>query len=156
MNIFKASEILKVAIQIEKNGLAFYQGVKDKSKNLTVAEVFGFLAREEERHTRTFERLLEMAGDYEPAESYPGEYELYLEALAGENVFKKEADFKRLSLEVNSDLQAIDLGIGFEKDSIIFYNEMKNFVPQEDAAVVEKVIAEEKEHLLKLFDLKKK
>ncbi len=156
MNIFKASEILKVAIQIEKNGLAFYKAVKEKSRVLTVSEVFSFLAQEEEKHIKTFEGLLETAGDYQPAQSYPGEYELYLDAIAGENVFKKEADLKRLSQQISSDLQAIELGIGFEKDSIIFYNEMKNFVPQEDLAAIEEVIAEEKEHLLKLFELKNK
>jgi rubrerythrin len=155
MDIFKVSEILKVAIQIEKNGLAFYNQIKEKAKNFTVAEIFGFLSREEERHRKIFEQMLEAAGDYQPAESYPGEYELYLEALAGDNIFKKEVDLRKLASEVSSDSQAIDLGIGFEKDSIIFYSEMKNFVPKEDCATVERVIAEEKEHLLKLFSFKK-
>ena len=54
---------------------------------------------------------------------------MYLEALAGENIFKKEADFKKVAKQVKSDSEAIDLGIGFEKDSIIFYTEIKNFVP---------------------------
>ncbi len=155
MDIFKASEILKIAIQIEKNGLVFYNQIKERSKNFTVAEVFGFLAKEEERHAKTFERLLEQAGNYQPAESYPGEYALYLEALAGDNIFRKEIDLRKLAGEVSSDSQSVDLGIGFEKDSIIFYNEMKNFVPKEDMAIIDKVIVEEKEHLLKLFGLKR-
>lgn len=155
MDVFKASEILKIAIQIEKNGLAFYNQIKEKSKNFPVAEVFGFLAKEEELHQKTFERLLEAVGDYHPAESYPGEYALYLEALAGENIFRKETDLRKLASQLSSDSQAIEIGIGFEKDSIIFYNEIKKFTPKEDLAMIDKVIAEEKEHLLKLFGLKK-
>lgn len=156
MDIFKAGDILKVAVQIEKNGLAFYSQIKERSKNFPVAEVFGFLAKEEEKHRKAFEELLEKGSNYAPAESYPGEYELYLQALAGENIFKKEADLKKMAQELKSDSQAIDLGIGFEKDSIIFYNEMKNFVNRADFAIIEKIIAEEKEHLLKLFSLKMK
>ncbi|MDP2939680.1 MAG: ferritin family protein [Candidatus Omnitrophota bacterium] len=155
MNIFKASEILKIAIQIEKNGLAFYNGIKERTKNFTTQEVFGFLAKEEEKHKKTFEQLLEDVGDYQPVQSYPGEYELYLEALASENIFRKEADLKKIAKDINSDSQAIDMGIGFEKDSIIFYGEMKNFVPKEEGAIVDDVLLEEKEHLLKLFGLKK-
>ena len=155
MDVFKVTEILKVAIQIEKNGLAFYNQIKERAKNFTVAELFGFLAKEEEKHRKTFEHILESVGDYQPVESYPGEYELYLQALAGDNIFKKEVDLRKLASEVSSDSRAIDLAIGFEKDSIIFYSEMKNFVSKEDHAVVDKVIAEEKEHLLKLFSLKK-
>ncbi len=155
MDIFKASEILRIAVQIEKNGLAFYNQIKEKAKNFPLAEVFSFLAHEEEGHIKIFEHLLEEAGDFQPAESYPGEYELYLKAIAGDNIFKKETDLRKMAQDLASDSQAIDLGIGFEKDSIIFYNEIKNFVPKEDAAIIDKVIAEEKEHLLKLFSLKK-
>jgi len=156
MNIFKASEVLKIAVQIEKNGMAFYTEVKNKSKCFPVQELFDFLAKEEVRHEHTFRSLLEKTGDYEPVESYPGEYERYLEAIAGENVFTQSDAMKQIARKAVSDKEAIDLAIGFEKDSIIFFSELRKFVPADDQGIVEKIIGEEKGHLTKLLDLKKK
>lgn len=143
-------------VQIEKNGLAFYTEVKNKTKFFPVKEVFDYLAKEEVRHEQTFRSLLEKTGDYELAEAYPGEYEMYLEAIAGENVFTKTDAMKQLVAKAVSDKEAIDLAIGFEKDSIIFFGELKKFVPSSDQGVVDRIIGEEKEHLVKLLDLKKK
>ena len=156
MNIFKASEVLKIAVQIEKNGLAFYTQIKEQTKYFPLQQVFDYLAKEEVKHQRTFESLLGQVGDYEPAESYPGEYETYLKAIAGENIFAQSDAMKQIARKAVSDKEAIDMGIGFEKDSIIFYGEIKKFVPASDEAVIEKVLAEEKEHLLKLLELRKK
>lgn len=156
MNIFKASEVLKVAVQIEKNGLAFYKEVKARTKSSPVQEVFDFLAKEEVRHQKTFEELLDKTGDNEPAESYPGEYDMYLKAIAAENVFTQSDALKQLAKKAASDKAAIDAGIGFEKDSIIFFGELMKFVPAVDQGVVEKVVAEERSHLLKLLNLKQK
>ena len=153
-SILKASEVLKIAIQIEKNGLAFYTEVKNRSKNFPVQEVFGFLAQEEVKHEHTFKALLEKVGDEAPAESYPGESAMYLEAIAGENIFTKGDAMKQLVQKALNDKEAIDLAIGFEKDSMLFFGEIKKFVPKTDQAVVERVIGEEREHLVKLLDLK--
>jgi rubrerythrin len=155
MNIFKASEVLKIAVQIEKNGLAFYSQVKEYSKSFPVQEVFGYLAKEEVRHQHAFESLLEKAGDYEPAESYPGELEMYMQAIAGENVFTKSDAMKQVAQKAEVDKEAIELGIGFEKDSIIFFSELKKFVPASNQGIVERIIGEEKGHLSKLIALRK-
>jgi len=156
MNIFKASEVLKIAIQIEKNGLAFYTEVKNRSKYFPLQEVFGFLAKEEVKHEQTFKVLLEKIGDEASAESYPGENEMYLEAIAGENVFARGDAMKQLAQKAKNDKEAIDLAIGFEKDSVLFFGELKKFVPEADQTTVEQVIDEEREHLVKLLDLKHK
>jgi len=155
MNIFKASELLKIAVQIEKNGLTFFKEIKGRVKDFTAQEAFDFLAKQEVEHQRTFEKLLVKVGDYQVAESYPGEYAMYLEALAGENIFTKDEEIKNITKRVSSDAEAIQAGIGFEKDSIIFYNDMKKFVPASDQDIVDKIIEEEKKHLVRLLDLKK-
>ncbi|MDP3142792.1 MAG: ferritin family protein [Candidatus Omnitrophota bacterium] len=156
MNIFKASEVLRIAVQIEKNGLAFYTEVKKQSKYFPVQELFDYLAKEEVNHEHTFQALLDKANDDEPAESYPGESEMYLKAIAGENVFARTDAMQQLAQKAASDKVAIDLAIGFEKDSLIFFEELKKFVPALDQAIVDKVIAQEREHLVRLLDLKKK
>ena len=121
---------------------------------MRISELFNYLADEEVRHRKTFEGLLNRIGDYVPAQNYPGEYEFYLKALAGENIFTKDDAMDILNKKISSDIQAIELAIGFEKDSIIFFNEMKNFSPQDGHEIIQKIIQEEKGHLSKLIELK--
>jgi rubrerythrin len=155
MEIFKAGELLKIAVQIEKNGFDFFNKVKNKAKSLASQETFDYLAKQEMGHQKIFEDLLSKSIDYQPSESYPGEYAQYLEALAGENIFTDDDKIKDIVKNVNSDVEAIQIGIGFEKDSIIFYNDMKKFIPQSDQEIVDKIIEEEKAHLTKLLGIEK-
>lgn len=153
-NIFAGSEIVEIGIQIEKNGYDFYTTLIDKVKSPKAAEVFKFLAGEEEKHIAVFAGILDSVQKYEPAESYPGEYFAYMSALASEYVFTQKDKGKDIAKKIKSDNEAIDLGIGFEKDSIIFYEGMKKVVPEYDIKVVDKLIEQEQHHLKMLTDLK--
>ena len=57
---------------------------------------------------------------------------------------------------VDNDIQAIELGISVEKDSILFYYDMKELMPRQVQPMVDKIIIEEKSHLRQLSELKKK
>jgi len=57
---------------------------------------------------------------------------------------------------VDSDIKAIELSISAEKDSILFYYNMKELMPKGAQATVNKIITEEKLHLRQLSELKKK
>ncbi len=153
-NIFKGAEIVKIAIQIERNGFEFYKEIANRTSFFTVKELFEYLANQEVKHEKIFETLLSRVGDYVPVESYPGEYDMYLKALAGENIFTKDGSAKITLEKISSESQAVDAGIGFEKDSIIFFSEMKNFSPKEDHAAIERIVNEEKVHLRKLSRLR--
>jgi rubrerythrin len=61
-----------------------------------------------------------------------------------------------MATNVSSDIEAMELAIGAEKDSILFYYEMKDLMPQRAQPTVNKIIAEEKSHLRQLSELKKK
>ncbi len=126
-NIFAGSEIVELGIQIEKNGRDFYNTLTAQSKNPKAADIFKYLAGEEEKHIAVFQKILDKVEKYEPAESYPGEYFAYMNALASEYIFTKENKGKEIAKKTTSDKQAIDLGIGFEKDSIVFYEGMKRW-----------------------------
>ena len=153
-NIFSASEIVQIGVQIEINGKEFYDAVAKKSKDKDAGKIFEYLAGEEKKHIGVFSGLLSSIEKYEPAESYPGEYFAYLKALADQHVFTKEKKGAVVAGRVKTDLEAVETGINAEKDSILFYNEMKKFVPQGQFGVIDKIINEEKEHLRKLAGIK--
>lgn len=153
-NIFAGSEIVEIGIQIEKNGRDFYNLLTRKSKNPKAADIFRYLAKEEEKHIAVFQNILDSVEKYEPAESYPGEYFAYMNALASEYVFTQKDKGEEIAKKISTDKEAIELGIRFEKDSIIFYEGMKKVVPTSDLKVVEELIAQEQNHLRALTDLK--
>jgi rubrerythrin len=154
-NIFAGSEVVEIGIQIEKNGRDFYSAIARQSNNQKTKQVFQYLAGEEEKHIAVFQKILDSVNKYEPPESYPGEYFAYMNALASENVFTQKDKGSDLAKKVTSDKQAIELGIGAEKDSIVFYEGIKKAVPNYDLKVLDELIAQEQDHLRQLTDLKK-
>jgi len=155
-NIFAASEVVELGIQIEKNGRDFYNTLVKQSKNQKAQDIFKYLAGEEEKHIAVFQKILSSLENYQPAEAYPGEYFAYMSALAGEYVFTQINKGEEIAKGIKNDKEAVEKGIGFEKDSIIFYEGMKKVVPDYDQKVVDELIAQEQKHLRQLAELKKK
>lgn len=153
-NIFAGSEIVEVGIQIEKNGRDFYNALAKQSKVKLAQDVFKYLEGEEEKHIAVFQKMLTSVQKYEPAESYQGEYLAYMKALASDSVFTQKDKGKEAAKKVKTDKEAVELGIGFEKDSIIFYEGMKKLIPDYDAKIVEELISQEQGHLRQLAELK--
>ncbi|MDD5595105.1 MAG: ferritin family protein [Candidatus Omnitrophica bacterium] len=153
-NIFSGSEIVEIGIQIEKNGGDFYNTLVLQTKNPEAQKIFEFLAGEEEKHIKVFQGILDSLEKYEPAESYPGEYLAYMNALAREYVFTQKDKGKQIAQKTSGDKEATDLGIGFEKDSIVFYEGMKKCVPDFDLKVLDSLINQEQQHLRILVELK--
>lgn len=152
-NIFSGSEIVEIGIQIEKNGRDFYNALALRSKTEKVREIFEFLAKEEEKHIAVFQGILSEVEQYVPPESYPGEYFTYMNSLAAEYVFTQKDKGAQIAKSILNDKEAIDLGISFEKDSIIFYEGMKKVIPEYDLKIIEELIMQEKNHLKILTDL---
>jgi len=153
-NVFGGSEIVEMGIQIEKNGKDFYDTLINQSKNKKAKEIFNYLAKEEEKHIAVFQKILDSVQKYEPPESYPGEYFAYMNALAGDYVFTRKDKGNEIAKKTKNDKEAIELGIKFEKDSILFYEGMKKVVPERQQNIIDELIAQEKSHLLKLSELK--
>jgi len=154
-NIFAGSEIVELGIQIEKNGKDFYNTLATQSKNEKAKKLFQFLAGEEDRHISVFQGIFDkMDEKYEPPELYPGEYFAYMKVLASEYVFTQKDKGKEIAEKVKDDKEAVDLGIKFEKDSILFYVGLKETVSKTDQKTVDQLIMQEQSHLKKLSDLK--
>lgn len=153
--IFKAVEVLKTAVRIEENGIIFYQEMVKRFKEKYLTGIFNFLANEDERHRAIFEEMLSNAEPYEMVDSYPGEYLAYLHAFADEHVFSKEKTGLLMAKKIKKIKEAIQFGIEVELDSINYYQEIKQFVPDYQKKTIDKIIEEERSHFLKLSDIKK-
>jgi len=77
----------------------------------------------------------------------------HLQAYVNAIIFNNAA----LNIEfptVSNSLSAINFGIQRELESILYYQEMKNFVPEAQRYILDTIINEEGEHFTKLSDLK--
>ena len=154
---FHASEIVDMAVQIEKNGYAFYSALieKEQQGDKRLLEVWQDLAAQELQHIKDFTALLEGVKRYEPAETYAGEHQDYLSAMADMHVFVKEGAGARLAEQTKDPVAALDAAISFERDSVLFYYEIREMVAERDKAVVNEVIRQEKMHLVRLTNIKR-
>ena len=151
---FSLCEIIEMAIQIEKNGYAFYTTLAESVTDEKASVVFKFLAGEELKHADIFKGLLNKSCDYQPEGAYPDEYFSFMKALAFQYVFTKSDQGKALASKVKDVEEGINLGIKAEKDAILFYEEMKRYVKEEDKQIIDELIHEEKQHLIRLCELK--
>ncbi|GAI46792.1 unnamed protein product, partial [marine sediment metagenome] len=70
------------------------------------------------------------ADKYRIPETYAGEYSAYLQALVDSAVFTDDFVTSEMATKANSDIEALELAISAEKDSILFYYGIKEIMPQ--------------------------
>jgi len=157
MAIFSGSELVNVALGIEKNGIAYYDSLAELTTDAALKNVYNYLANMERRHMEIFQNILDSIGKYQP--TYAGEteeeYELYLKALVDSAVFTNDQVARQMAQKASSPAEAIQIALGAEKDSIIFYCEMRDFIPERDRPIIDGIISEEKSHIRQLSSLKK-
>lgn len=154
MWFFKPSEIAKIGMKIEENGLAFYRALAGKTEEPEAKELFNFMAGEEGQHYKIFEALSDKLQGYEMPD-FEKEDEEFMRQLANSSVFATGVNAVELAGNIKSVGEAIDLALGFEKDSVLFYLQFKKMVPEDEKFGVEAIIDEEQKHIYRLLTIKK-
>lgn len=152
--LFTAAEIVTMAVEAEKNGLAFYQAMVSKAKDENAQNIFAFLAKEEAEHKNTFQTLLEDLPSIDMSHTDEAEYHNYLNAFAATRIFKPDVNIDELVQAITSDVEAVDIAIRTEKESILFYYELREKVQSEGRGNINEIIKEEKIHLARLVQLR--
>lgn len=148
-------ELAESAMHLEKNGLSFYTALAAKAEEEKVKEIFTFMAGEEKEHYEIFKKLKEKLLAYGVPEPFEDEYRDYVQELVDSNVFSKDINAAELAAGLNNPVEAINLALGFEKDSVIFFLQFRKVVPEEERFVVEELIAEENHHINRLLVMRK-
>ncbi len=152
--LFTATEIITMAVEAEKNGLAFYQAMTSKAKDKQARNIFSFLAEEEAEHENTFQALLDDFDPIDMSHTDEAEYHNYLNAFISTRMFNSDVNIDVLVQNITSDVEAVDIAIQIEKDSILFYYELREQVQSEGRKNINEIIKEEKTHLARLAQLR--
>lgn len=156
MAVFDANDIVEVAVRIEENGANFYRYAVQLAATEEVKALFLLLADQEVKHQQTFAKILAGMDRNAPPEGYDGEYAAYLHGYVDNRlVFTAEAFAAELA-KLRNEVSALDFAIQRELDSIHYYREMRELLPTDRREAIDRIIGEEKEHFLKLSNLKKR
>ena len=151
---FNAIEIFEIAERIERNGVKFYRKAAEGLSDEDIRQTLLSLAEMEAEHEETFANMRKQISHkerelitFEPE----NEMTLYLQAIANGHIFdlKKDPGEQLKDKETAEDI--FKFAIEAEKDSIIFYLGLKNFVPAKAGKdKVEEIIEEEMGHIFVL------
>lgn len=148
-----ATELIDAAKQIEAAGEAFYEAALPVLKGAAVREVFQWLRAEEGRHAEAFEALLDALAQGDAAWRGDEQYQGHLRALIEGHVFPSPARAREAAAGLTTDAQAIELALGFERDTIRTLEAFRSRVRRTDRAMVDTLIEEERGHIEALEEL---
>jgi rubrerythrin len=155
--IFKATDILLAAQEVETRGEVFYNRLVQTTSDKKLKDMFSFLAGEETKHREIFRKLYERVGEVElPAWAEEDEYVDYLKFLLDSHTLFRLGDVDHLRNYMGTPEEAIETAMGFEKDTILFFVEMQEFVPEGEKKYVKACIDEERSHLRLLSGMLRK
>jgi len=152
--IFSAAEIVDLGIEKEKQRRDFYGLVATRFEDKQMKELFLRLRDWEEEHIKKFKQIRDSILEAEAVESYPGELAGYMRNLVDDALYVKvSAD--SFSQNVKTAQAAVDYGISFEKDAILFFLEILSFMNTPQKEIIQTLINEEKQHIVYLAQLRK-
>ncbi len=148
-----AIEVYETAIQIEKNGAAFYERAAKQVADEACQAILLKLAEMEYVHQETFETMragLPTDGAWDDPE---GEAAQYLQAFAAGQVFDITKDPSATFGESPSIGEVLTAAIGKERDSVMFFLGLRELAPEpSDRKAIEKIIDEEMRHITILHE----
>ena len=152
MEKYSVREIIEQAIQTEKLGNEFYTKMAEKfHDNKELKKLFETLSAHEVRHGNSFVALKEKVKDEEP-EGWD-EVTPYLRAIVDSEFFLGK-DKCLPSLEhVKTALEAVDFALCFERETLLYYYTLREATKEKE--ILDKIIREEKSHIIWLNNLKK-
>ena len=147
---YNADELFEIAEQIERNGAKFYEKAADITKEEKGKELLLTLASWETQHEKLFSMMRDSLSTKDKAKALADRDDQavkYLQAVADTHIFNvREASN---ILQGNENMKDIlDIALGFEKDTIVFFLAMKELVPKSlGKDKVDGILGEEMHHV---------
>lgn len=143
--ITDVKEAIKRAIQMEKDGYAFYTRAAAQTSSAMGQTIFETLARDEELHLATFQKLFEDKVGKEEYDALVNSSNKYAKI----GVFPKDINTVEGVNTDPNELDALNVAMDSEKEAIDYYS--KILAETQDAEVkeiLEEIIQQEKNHYL--------
>ncbi len=149
--MFTCEDICAIAVQIEKNGEATYRRAAERAGQPAMAELFLWMARDEQRHARFFAAM--GGGRLDPAAASEADRlgRDLLQEMVRAQTFGLDADLLAASNDVEGFLSQ---SVAFEEDTILFYQFLADLVDDPEVRrQLAAIIDEERRHVEMLIGM---
>jgi rubrerythrin len=151
MAFLQAADAVEMAMGIETSGEAFYRAVAKKAETLEIRVLFEYLADQEVGHYAAFKKLSEEFGDAPLMSQEEWEqYQEYLQATVQSALFEGPEKALAAAETVTDDKDALRMAMSFEKETILFFYNVREVATGGKQEIVDRIIAEEKKHVRRL------
>ena len=153
MEKYSVYEVVEQAIQTEKLGSEFYTEMARRfQSSLDLKKLFETLSVKEQIHEKTFQELKSCLEDEKL--NYGEEASQYLRAVVESEFFLGRGKSLPALESIRTAIEAVLFAIGFEKETLLYYHTLSEAV--KDKEVMDKIINEERSHIVWLNELKTK
>jgi rubrerythrin len=152
--LLKAADVLELAMGLEQSGEVFYRAVAEKTTMPQVKTLFSDLAEQEVLHYAAFAKLSKALRNRPlllPDEW--DQYQDYLQATVQSAFFEGPDKALAAAKRVQSEKEALGMAMGFEKETMLFFHDLRDMASVADQEVITRIIEEEKRHLRRLAGL---
>ena len=156
MTVLKMPEFIAMAVRDEETGEAFYAELAKTAPADEMRSAFAKMAAQEHAHAERFRKMQTELGAYKPTERHEGEYEGYFHSLLEMRAFSSPAAAAEKARTLSNPRQAVEIALRMEKDTLLFYLELLEFLPGEQGRYVHEIIGEEQMHVNQLTALSHK
>ena len=146
-NLFTGADILNIGIEAEQLGEQFYTGVAEQAPDQKVMTACMRLAGEEREHARLLRQMLAEWDQAQAKLDASDETMDYVHALLWQRMLPQRDDAEALIRGAKTLTDLFGIAATLEKDSILFYYEMRELVGQQAQPMVTGIIDQEKSHL---------
>jgi len=157
---FNVDEMFEMAIRIEENGARFYRKAAQLQSDPLNREMLEKLETMENRHKQTFEKMRDQVSGLEKRATVfdpAGEASQYLIAMADSHRGEGNPTVADSLTGEESIAEIVDMAIGLEKESILFYLGLKDLVPPDYGQdKLDRIIGEERQHIIQLNGIRRK
>lgn len=157
---FNAGEMFDLAIRIEENGSRFYRRAAQLQSDPQNRSMLEKLATMEDHHKSTFEKMKNQISEAEKTATVfdpLDESAQYLIAMADSHGGEGSPAVADSLTGKESIKEIVDIAIGLEKESILFYLGLKDFVPPNfGLEKLDGIISEERRHIAQLSGVRRK
>lgn len=143
---YSTEELLKIAIDFEKEGYNFYKKLAKESTNQKVRNLYIFLQEQEHVHQATFEKMLiDLRKIPEIIDDTDETVNTYLQSLAGA-VLLANPSFSKLPSLINEE-EALAFALTREEEAVDYYSELKSGLNKDQGLLLDNIIKEEQGHV---------
>ena len=150
MALLTGEEILAIAMRLEESGESFYKRAAHGATSASVRALFEELAVQEQYHRRAFQQMSSSAVADTLSPEQWDQFQSYAAALLQQRFFSDPQHALSAATDAEDEQEALDAALGFERETIAFYEQLHGVVRHTEQGVIQRIIDEERHHIQRL------